>query len=735
MEVVSSCPMQTMGFVWQSNAGTFAQTIVVKATFVLEPGCAKLASEAEREEIWETDRFVKDNTNGVLFAPTDRVPYKRRVDVMLVGHAYAPGKQPVRSLVTKVEVGNFSKSIEVFCDRGFRSAEERLLEGPRFTKMPLDWTRATGGSNTPNPVGKRVDAPPDAFGLSSMANLQPPKTIVTKGSDTFAPMGYGPIAPTWPGRKQQLDRLSGTFSPAGWNERPLPENFDFEYFQAAPPDQQLERVRPDERLVLENLHPVHAHLETRLPGVCPRAVVHRASGEREDVTLVADTLWIDSDRGIACVVWRGSIGLRHPTEAGLVGVALVEPVAESIDESFVITIPPGIVDEDELASMTMVAPFGTKPKGPVVPFVGTNFPERAKNPVRSSDDGALPFGPSGLSGIPPAPIAMGQITLPAQSPTSSPTVPEIKLPVAHRLEHAAYAPPPPPVSIAAGSTTAPSVWDAGAPTERKTTDCSAIEVICTQSRQSQKFLQLLWFDTHGVMQMRSSPLWRSFSEQSGQTRQTEGHDSTNEARLAAFEVLAKAAPASAKGIEKAFDDAIGDHEKLAPPILVLEGELEFSFDEIETVKAALSTAMPCVASGNDRLKTILSDANDFLRLPFLSASPTACEAFTKRIRESCIAEKNALTPNSFDAQVLYVLSTGRHYQKRRVFGGSFVRCSMWLFGEDKPIVTYLPADATETLPIWKRFGVRLIVEVFPAQDEYEASPWALKVLGIARVGQ
>ena len=628
--------MEVMGFVWKSGAETCAQTIVVKATFVLEPGHAKLAPESEREPIHDRDQFVKGESKGALFVPTDRVPYKPRVDVMLVGHAYAPGKQPVRSLVTKLVVGDFSKSIEVFCDRGFRSPEERLLEGPRFTKMALDWTRAAGGPGTTNPVGMSFDAAPNAFLLISVPNLQPPKTLVTKGSDTFAPVGYGPVAPSWPGRKQRIERFAGTFAPTGWDDQGLPEGFDFEYFQAAPPDQQIARIRPDERLVLEHLHPAHAQLETRLPGVSPRAIVHRASGEREDVTLVADTLWIDSDRGIACVVWRGSIGLRHPTEAGLIDVTLVEPVAESIDESLVVTIPPGVVDENELVSMTSTAPFVTKAKGSAMPFVGTNSPERPSNPVRTIDDGALPFGPSGLSGIPPAPIAMGQITLPAQSPTSSPTVPEIKM--------------------------------TDAVTTRETMD-------------SGETLQLLWAQPDIEEDQK---IW-------------------------------------------------GEKGRFVPPMVVVEGELELPFDELETLKATISTAMAAITPANVELEAAVMAAKNFVQTLLLSASPAVSEGLTRRIREAFVKEQKTLPLEYLDTQVERVLLLGRHYQKRMVFGGAFVRCFFWLPDEALALVAYLPADVATKLPMWRRFRARVMAEVHPAQDQYEEATRAFKIVAVGRV--
>ncbi|MBK9259442.1 MAG: DUF2169 domain-containing protein [Polyangiaceae bacterium] len=66
--------------------------------------------------------------------PNDVVPYKPRADVLLVGHAYAPDKQPVRSLVTRFVVGAMDKSIEVWCDRAFRVLDGQMLEGKRLPR-------------------------------------------------------------------------------------------------------------------------------------------------------------------------------------------------------------------------------------------------------------------------------------------------------------------------------------------------------------------------------------------------------------------------------------------------------------------------------------------------------------------------------------------------------------------------------------------------------------------------
>jgi hypothetical protein len=59
---------------------------------------------------------------------------------------------------------------------------------------------------------------------------------------------------------------------------------------------------------------------------------------------------------------------------------------------------------------------------------------------------------------------------------------------------------------------------------------------------------------------------------------------------------------------------------------------------------------------------------------------------------------------------------------------------IWLPADKVPVVGYVVADVAKKLPMWKRFAVRAIVEVHPAQDQYEAAPRAVKVLAIARMG-
>ncbi len=425
MDLVSLCPLQAWGFVWQSQDGRHAQTVVVKATFTLAPGKVTLAEEQDAAN--EEDGFWNDDPTRSIVAPSDKAPYKPRADVMLVGHAHAPNKAVVRSVVARLIVGDLDKAIEVFCDRAFRMHDGQLLEGQRFSKSRLSWERAAGGPETNNPIGMRFDAQPDAYGMVPIPNLQPPGLFVSKRSDVFVPVCFGPVAPSWPLRAERRTRSAASFPQPGWTEVPLPDGLDPMFFQSAPPDQQVTEIRQNERIILENVLPEHPRLVTSLPGLRPRAFVDRATGEHEEVAFVADTLLIDTDRGVCVVVWRGRIGLRHPQEAGRISVAMVEdaeaPVAPRAPMKTI--APPNEADDDQDNGLTTLVPPNEMARPPsqktfipglsatgtharVMPFVGADQSAmRVATQAARPSDAALPFLRSEQSpqGVPPAPVS------------------------------------------------------------------------------------------------------------------------------------------------------------------------------------------------------------------------------------------------------------------------------------------------------------------------------------------
>ena len=318
MDVISSCPLRVASVVWQPRLGAWMLTVVCKATYVLMPGESPLAPE--QDEPNDADGYWNDEETRSLSFASDLAPFKRRADVLVVGHAFAPERRPVGSLIARLVVGEVDKAIAVFGDRAWTS-DGRLQEGPRFAQMPLRWERAAGGPGTVNPVGVRMGsaAVGDRYGAVALPNLQAAGTYLAGPADVLAPVGFGPVAPRWSERVEKLYRHAAGWDPGSWNERPVPDDIDAGYFNAAPGDQQVAEIRSGERVVLENLHADHARLVTSLLQVEPRAVVERAGGSAE-VRLRCDTLWIDTDRGCCSLVWRGQVLLGEPREAGRVVV-------------------------------------------------------------------------------------------------------------------------------------------------------------------------------------------------------------------------------------------------------------------------------------------------------------------------------------------------------------------------------------------------------------------------------
>ncbi|MFT3774516.1 MAG: DUF2169 domain-containing protein [Minicystis sp.] len=399
MEVVSACPLRVGSVLWKTATGALTLTVVAKATYDLCPAESPLAPE--QDEPTETDEFWDDDERRSLHAPSDVAPFKRRADVILVGHAFAPGGQAVRSLIARVLVGEVDKSIEVFAERAF-ALDGSLREGARFAKMPLRWERAAGGPDTANPVGVRADGPRDVYGMLPLPNLQPAGKHVTSPDDFIEPIGFGPIAPAWPPRQAKLHQSLVGWDFRRWNARPLPPDLDPAFFNAAPGDQQLDVIRPNERIVLENLHPSHPRLVTSLASATPRAMIEWGSGGSQEFGMRCDTLFIDTDRGTCALTWRGQIPIDDPRRAGRVVITLGRAGSRP-DETGRRPRAPALTIDGPMAKAPEL-PFTKRPSAPALPVVPAPelpFTKRPSTPALPAPE--LPF--TKRPGLPAAPVS------------------------------------------------------------------------------------------------------------------------------------------------------------------------------------------------------------------------------------------------------------------------------------------------------------------------------------------
>ena len=250
-----------------------------------------------------------------------------------------------RAILAQLTVGAVDKAVEIVCQRTVIHDGE-VRDGARWMRMPLRYERAAGGPGTWNPVGISLEAAPDPLGRRFLANLQPPGLSVTRAGDAIPPAGFGPIAASWSSRREHLRDPAGPWTEARLADEPLDEDFDLRFFQSAPADQQIDLLLDDELITLENLHPEHPRLSTRLPGLHPRAFVDVPGALTTELPLTADTLWIDTDRALCTVTWRGQLPLGRRDQPGRVVIA-AEPSGQRLTWASVqaliepVSTPPG----------------------------------------------------------------------------------------------------------------------------------------------------------------------------------------------------------------------------------------------------------------------------------------------------------------------------------------------------------------------------------------------------------
>ena len=269
--------------------------------------------------------------HGISYA-SDWVPHKPFGEFMAVGTAYSPSPTGSVAYQVRMQVGSNSKSLDVIGDRVWNTSllgRHSPGSASPVKAVLLNYAHAWGGPKYPfNPVGR-------GFRTDAMPNLEVPGDHVVKYTAEPQPAGFAPIPPSWPQRSSKLRGSDGQWRRHRWPW--LPEQFDYTFFNAAPPDQWVDGFfRGDESLQFENMHPEHAVYTTRLPGVRARCFVAKRQGDDDsqsaslsEVPLSLDTLWVDMDQEKLSLVWRGrtpvqSVKLRD-IETLLV---LLEPLDE-----------------------------------------------------------------------------------------------------------------------------------------------------------------------------------------------------------------------------------------------------------------------------------------------------------------------------------------------------------------------------------------------------------------------
>jgi len=300
--------------------------VVVKGTFIIESDGKATAAEEQEPFVYADAHYGDPGTTSIKYE-CEFAPFKPRTDVLVNGHAYAPQGKPVKEMIVSLEIGRTKKDVRVVGDRKWEGGLLGLTPSSPtpFVKMPLVYDRAFGGSDhthenpkkqgtelrNPAGVGFHKNSDTKVIKGTPLPNLEDPRHPIRNWSDAPSPMGFGHLGRGW----QARIKFAGTYDEQWLKDRfPfLPADFDQQYFQAAPSDQQVPYLRGGEVVRCLNMTESGA-LVFAVPEVeAPVVFRFRDREVKPDVKL--DTLLIEPDQPRILLTWRTSVPLGRKLNA------------------------------------------------------------------------------------------------------------------------------------------------------------------------------------------------------------------------------------------------------------------------------------------------------------------------------------------------------------------------------------------------------------------------------------
>lgn len=320
------------------------------------------------------DEFTgKMNTSSVRFE-SDLAPFKPACDVIVNATAWVPGGQPCTEIPVRVEIKDadgsilLAKHLRVSGERYFEqhavTQQWSMSEPKPFLSYPIRWEGALGGECRIEPE-EEVSGTIPAHALLTQAQREQhplaPDAPLAHEVDNNNPLGQGFITP-WYHVAKQLRRypapritdpkksfnaadfaaqIAGKiatpcFIPAGlsihgrvwqprlalagtydddWQKKRhpyLPADFDFRYWNCAPPDQQIPYPTLPLSVTLEGLSP-DGKIQFSLPEHTAYVLLRLSNGLWLPQSMQIDTIDIDAERLEVTICWRALI----PTSAAV----------------------------------------------------------------------------------------------------------------------------------------------------------------------------------------------------------------------------------------------------------------------------------------------------------------------------------------------------------------------------------------------------------------------------------
>jgi hypothetical protein len=323
-------------------------SVLAKRTYQIHPGRAA-QRKPNATPLARTDVYYDqgDPESSTVKFENDLAPYKLKTDVVLIGHAHAPGGTPTTQTAVGLAVGDHRKVIRVIGDRRcvYRTDRPPTFTDPEpFTRMPIRYERAYGGIYLRDDPARMWPYPRNHHGVGfvltntreavdglALPNLEDPDDLLTperiilgepeRWNRQPLPQGLGWFQRTWYPRCSFVGAVPGFVDPdevmreealglvpAGQialaRRFKLP-GFDVRFNNGASLGLALPYLTGGELVRLRNLTP-DGSLDFALPSETPAMTLDIGLGERP-LKPVLHTVCIRVDEMEVDLVWRGAL--------------------------------------------------------------------------------------------------------------------------------------------------------------------------------------------------------------------------------------------------------------------------------------------------------------------------------------------------------------------------------------------------------------------------------------------
>jgi len=347
-------PFSIFSFLHWDERGRERLSVLVKGHFKPDQN-GRLRAVPDKPEILFNDVFSGALNESSLERESDIAPFKPKTDISFNAIARSPEAKNLASWPVRIDVdGRVSYAFHAAGARFFEPQKNghkgskywRMSDMEKTVAVPLDYEHSFGGTvqisdeevktHPYNPVGtgllsnylleKEVRIAVPQIGI--LAELNDPKP-----DQEMTVCGIAPLVKSWLPRRA----FAGKFDEQWLTSRQpqMPEDFDFNYWNAAPlPLQLTPYLRGDETLRLSGLWHAPHPVNLVLPGAGIGARVRRTgSSEAELLSLRLDTVHGDVrcekiEEHLFTLIWRATFD--NPDE---IDEIILHPAALSRDQS------------------------------------------------------------------------------------------------------------------------------------------------------------------------------------------------------------------------------------------------------------------------------------------------------------------------------------------------------------------------------------------------------------------